>query len=682
MTLFLEPFYFMLISPRFHWSRHLWITILWLLTSSTVLADPTPITLQLRWLHQFQFAGYYAAQHKGFYAEAGLDVKLQEGGPGISPVDEVLAGRAQFGVTNSGLVSAYLNGQPLLMLAPVFQHSPSVLLARSNKTITPIDLAGAGPVLLLGSDEDVELKAMFLNEGIPLDKIDFITQGKHLDDLIAGKVIGLNAYLSNEPFLLDQQGISHTVLRPQTYGMDFYSDVLFTSQAQEQKNPQIVAAFRRASLKGWEYALAHPEEIIELILRQYNSQHKSPAHLAFEAKVLSELIAPDLVQIGHSNPGRWQHIANTFATFGLNPPSKHLEGFFYTVDKPKDYGWLKFLALLLGAGALLLGFRSLVLTQSNRRLTAEIQARKSAQQQLELAHHELARFADIVDAHVMITRTDQTGVIIEVTQAFCRQTGFVRPQLLGQQLVQLFDPTAQCSDKLRQALQTGQFWQGEIKTMCRDGSYFWADVSINPVKEQDGSLVEMTAFHVDATSRKTIEQLSRIDGLTGLLNRRTFSADAGSLLQRMAFPLVFVAMLDVDFFKRINDGWGHLAGDRALQAIAHEIKQLETQGAALTGRFGGEEFVALFFCQPAQNPLPALDAFMEQIRALRIQSQDTDISLTISIGLEGQSMNTVVLEELIGKADNALYQAKSHGRNQICLGPFARAYCLPVKEAA
>lgn len=638
-----------------------------LLAALPALAQ-TPVTLQLRWLHQFQFAGYYAAQHKGFYQEAGLAVTLKEGGPGISPLDEVLAGRAQFGIANAGLVSAYLNGKPVLMLAPIFQHSPSVLLVRGKKAVTPTDLVGAGPVLLLGSDEDVELKAMFVNEGIALDKVQFITGGQHLDDLIAGKVIGLNSYLSNEPFLLKEKGIPFSVLRPQTYGMDFYSDVLFSSQALERQSPEVVAAFRQASLKGWEYALAHPEEIIDLIQRQYNSQGKSREHLAFEAKVLSELIAPELVQIGHSNPGRWQHIADTFARFGMNPEQRSLEGFFYNPDKPADYAWLKLLATALGLGALLLGFRSLVLAQANRRLTEEIQARQAAQQELESAHHELARFADIIDEHVMITRTDQAGRIVEVTQAFCRQTGFDEEQLVGKELGHLFDKKVLGSSKLLETLQAGQFWQGEIKTIRQDGSYFWADVSINPVKDDDGSLVEMTAFHVDATARKTIEQLSRLDGLTGLLNRRTFLAEAARILQTSPSPWVCAAMIDADFFKRINDTWGHLTGDRALQGIAREITALQQESGALTGRFGGEEFVILFPAQKILEPLPLLESFMERIRALRIPSQEGEISFTVSIGLEGLPTRGAVLEELLNRADQALYQAKYQGRDRICLG--------------
>lgn len=109
--------------------RGLWL-LCGLLLSQLTWAT-TPVSLQLRWLHQFQFAGYYAAIHKGFYAQEGLEVTLKQGGVGIEPVTEVLSGRAQFGVSNAGLIADYLNGRSVLMLAPIFQHSPNVGGCRS-----------------------------------------------------------------------------------------------------------------------------------------------------------------------------------------------------------------------------------------------------------------------------------------------------------------------------------------------------------------------------------------------------------------------------------------------------------------------------------------------------------------------------------------------------------------------
>ena len=91
-------------------------------------AELTKVTLQLKWRHQFQFAGYYVAEARGFYKEAGLDVRFVEATPGLQPVDEVLAGRAQFGVGTTDLLLYRHRRQPVVALAAIFQHSPSALM--------------------------------------------------------------------------------------------------------------------------------------------------------------------------------------------------------------------------------------------------------------------------------------------------------------------------------------------------------------------------------------------------------------------------------------------------------------------------------------------------------------------------------------------------------------------------
>jgi signal transduction histidine kinase len=316
----------------------IFISVSLVATSASALEQ---VTLQLNWRHQFEYAGYYAALHKGYYQDAGLAATLKEGAPNISAIDEVTQGRADFGVSSSGLVKSYLEGKPVLMLAPIFQHSPAALLSLGKQLNTPADVAKAGSIGLQPGDESLDLKAMFVNEGIALDKLKINTEGKGLEDLQSGKIIAMNAYLSNEPYFLKKRGISFSVIKPAHYGMDFYSDILFTHQAVEKARPEVVAAFRSATLKGWEYALSHQDEIIGLILAQYNTQEKSREHLVFEAKALADLIGSDMIQLGHSNPWRWRHIAETYAQFGVMKSDFDLDGFFYNPSPPPaDLTWL------------------------------------------------------------------------------------------------------------------------------------------------------------------------------------------------------------------------------------------------------------------------------------------------------------------------------------------------------
>ncbi len=315
------------------------IFIVSLLISLSAYAAEKKITLQLRWYHQFQFAGYYAALHKGFYKDAGLNVVIKEGGSSIDVTKEVLEGRADFGIANSGIIVDYLNGADIVALASIYQHSPSVILALGEELITPGALANSKlPIQLLPND--FELKAMFISEGIKLSKLNIEYGGKHLDDLLSGKVSAVNAYLSNEPFIMNKKGVKYSILNPLKYGLDFYSDILFGTKEGIEKNKEATKAFREASIKGWQYALTHKEEIITLIKQNYDSQQKSKEHLEFEAKEIEKLVDPYLVEIGHSNPNRWSYIAEQFKKIGVVKKERELDGFYYKEHIAEDYSKL------------------------------------------------------------------------------------------------------------------------------------------------------------------------------------------------------------------------------------------------------------------------------------------------------------------------------------------------------
>ena len=343
------------------------------------------IDFQLRWHHQFQFAGYYAAVEKGFYRAEGLDVRIHEAGPGITPVEELLSGRVQYAESNSEILYARLEGKPVVALAAIFQHSPSVLLARKELGInTPHDLIGK-KIMLMNARTDADFHAMFLREGIHPDAIDIIPSSYDFSDLLSGKVAAFNSYLTNETFLMKQQGIDYTVINPSTYGIDFYSDILFTSEKELKNHPERVEAFRRASLRGWRYAMDHPEEIIDLLLTKYRVQ-KSRAHLQFEAAAMRGLILPDLIEIGHMNPGRWQRMADSFIEVGMGKPDFSLAGFIYDPNPPNQvenlkkiiiYGGVIGSLVLIATGGLLLGWLRLKKEISLRKL-AEAEVRHLA----------------------------------------------------------------------------------------------------------------------------------------------------------------------------------------------------------------------------------------------------------------------------------------------------------------
>lgn len=353
-------------------------------------SEPVPVVLQLKWHHQFQFAGYYVAIEKGYYREAGLKVRLQEAAVGTDVVQEVVTGRADFGVGTSELMISYAKGLPVLMMAPIFQHSPLMMLVRADAGIDSVhDLPGKQVMI---EPQSAQLLAYLLSEGLQLDTLQYRPHNFEIADLIAGKIAGLSAYQSDEPFLLEQANIPYRMFTPRTNGMDFYGDTLFTSQQYAADYPERVKAFREASLKGWEYALTHLEETIHLIQSKY-SQRQSLAHLRYEARHTYDMIRPDFVEVGYSNAGRWKYIQEVYQKYNLMPQKVSLKGFFYTEKKetlvlpPWAYTLLVASILLTSALTLIL----LLFAFFNRQLRQEIQEREKVEQALIASRNALTQ---------------------------------------------------------------------------------------------------------------------------------------------------------------------------------------------------------------------------------------------------------------------------------------------------
>lgn len=354
-----------------------------LLPGHFAFAQPTEsplehVSLQLSWKHQFQFAGYYAAVAKGFYREVGLDVRLLEGGQG-SRCDEQVLSQVEYCNASGSVVKLRLSGQPIMMLASIIQHSPIVLITQKHSDLkTPHDLIGKRVEMLLSGEPVPEIYGMLKNEGIAISQLMLYENSVGIQALLNNEVDALYGFSTNELYQLQQSGLEFNVISPQNYGVDFYGDVLLTSESEVRRNPDQVKQFRAASLKGWRYAMAHQEELVDLILRDYSILKSREALLA-EAQAMEKLMLPNLIQIGHTNPGRWKHTADTLVGLGLVKPDYSLDGFIYETDEGEGYLWL---LRLLGAGLLLASVAAGLLWLFNRRLTAEVETRMAALERL------------------------------------------------------------------------------------------------------------------------------------------------------------------------------------------------------------------------------------------------------------------------------------------------------------
>lgn len=356
-------------------------------------ADFKDVTLQLKWTHQFQFAGYYAAIAKGYYRDVGLRVKLRAYEFGKTAGQAVVDGHADFGVGATDLLLMRAAGHPVVVLSNVFQHSPVALAVRADTNIENIHQLMRGKVMM--DADSAEILAYFHSEGIDSLQIKSIPHEYRLGALAEPGVDAMSVYTTNEPFLLKQLGIGFSLLKPIESGIDFYGDNLFTTENMISEKPDLVRAFKQASMKGWHYAMANQEEIIDLIVERYNGS-KSKDHLRFEASRMQDLILDDVIPVGFINPLRWQRIADRYKDANMLEKDFSIDGFIHTPDVARDLSiYYQIIGAMLAAGSilalLLLWYRKL-----NNRLRIEVFQREQAQRELTELNHQKDRFFTIV----------------------------------------------------------------------------------------------------------------------------------------------------------------------------------------------------------------------------------------------------------------------------------------------
>ena len=474
------------------------------LMPAVVVAQPVEnieretVTLQLKYYHQFQFAGYYAALEKGFYGEVGLDVKIKANDPSLRPpIDEVLSGAAQYGVADMSLVAERLAGKPVVVLANVFQKSPIVWIVLEDSGIAGLhDLVGKSVMHSPGLTS--ELLAMLQVEGIPASMINLVPTSFNLQDLIDGHIDAFNGYTVNEPYILQEQGIPYRLISPIAYGIDSYGDVLFTSESEISEHPERAKNFRLASLKGWRYAMDHPDEIIDLIRTKYNSQ-KSLAHFKFEAEGMRDLILPDLVTIGFINPGRWRTIAERITELGSTEANYDLlEGFIYDPNpKPQDLRKFYTIITLVTLVALLLLGLAIWIGLLNTKLKKSEQGLNEAQR----------------IAHLGSWEWDITTNLITWSDELCRIYGMepdkIEPSFEGFLALLSEDTKTRVTDAVDNALSGKAEYDIEFPIILENGEERIVRAQGVVIRDQDGKPLRMIGSTQDNTERNRAEQLLR-----------------------------------------------------------------------------------------------------------------------------------------------------------------------------
>jgi len=214
-----------------------------------------------------------------------------------------------------------------------------------------------------------------------------------------------------------------------------------------------------------------------------------------------------------------------------------------------------------------------------------------------------------------------------------------------------------------------KIFEGDIDFSTTDENIKHFKIRISPVFDKDNYLIAMIVLILDITENvnfmKELEKAAYTDALTGLYNRKHFTELAIAEIQRAARldQLLFTAMLDFDYFKKVNDTYGHLAGDIVLKTTAEVIRK-SIRSYDLLCRYGGEEFVLLFSVRNEKEASVVTERIRKGIEQCVIGYEKYELKITCSIGL-AKFLDDDTMETSIKKADEALYAAKKAGRNRV-----------------
>lgn len=224
-----------------------------------------PVTVQLAWAHQAQFAGLYAADQKGYYAEEGLIVTFIQGGPGIDKISPVLDGSAQFSITSPDeLILARASGKPVKAVATVFRRSPVIFISLKEKGITrPQDFVGK--TIRAPSNILPTLRAMMAKVNVSPDQYSTIDIPSDVAMFKSGEVPIWGVFVNIFGVSVIQEGYEINIIYPDDYGIHFSSDTIFTTDKLISSDPDLVLRFLRASLKGWSFAVENPGDIPAIV---------------------------------------------------------------------------------------------------------------------------------------------------------------------------------------------------------------------------------------------------------------------------------------------------------------------------------------------------------------------------------------------------------------------------------
>ena len=317
-------------------------------------------------------------------------------------------------------------------------------------------------------------------------------------------------------------------------------------------------------------------------------------------------------------------------------------------------------------------------------MITDIDAQKKVEEELRESEERLRFITE--NTHDVVWQLDRDLRVTYINGADERMRGFGRDEVIDQPFRDMIVPTSY--PVFDQAMQrfpesgvvesmTDSF---EVEMRCKDGNRVWAEINLTHIHDNTGQIIGYIGVTRDATQRRQMQEILREqtirDPLTGLFNRRYMDESLERELSRAArdkLPLSLL-MIDIDHFKKLNDTYGHQAGDEVLKRLGELIRH-GARSADLPCRYGGEEFLLVLPNMSLDKAVERAEEWRQAFAAARVGFGGTLLSATMSVGVATFPEHGNARESLIEAADRALYAAKHAGRNRVVIASVADDVC-------
>jgi len=232
-----------------------------------------PVRLQLKWVHQAQFAGFYMAVENGCYEAENLSVTFIEGGSGIDQAKALISGAADFAVmAPEDILIRRGQGDAITALAAIYRRSATVLVAMADSgIIRPQDLIGKTVAAGGGDggvrDFDLQFRAMMKKLDLDIGKVTLVDYDSQYNGFYSGAIDVTAAYMTGGVIRMLNKGYAVNLIWPGDYGINFYSDTLAATQETIALRTDMARRFVRATLKGWHMAIGDPQAAVRVTMK-------------------------------------------------------------------------------------------------------------------------------------------------------------------------------------------------------------------------------------------------------------------------------------------------------------------------------------------------------------------------------------------------------------------------------